>query len=40
MEMHVMEIDITVNGEPHHVEVDGDMRLIRLARKDVSVQRG
>ena len=30
MEMHVMEIDITVNGEPHHVEIDGDMRLIDL----------
>ena len=31
-ETRVMEIDITVNGELHHVEVDGDMRLIDLLR--------
>ena len=32
METRVMEIDITVNGELRHVEVDGDMRLIDLLR--------
>ena len=31
-ETRVMEIDITVNGELHHVEVDGNMRLIDLLR--------
>ena len=36
METRVMEIDITVNGELRHVEVDGDMRLIDLLLEDLA----